>query len=77
MNNFSPSPELQLSIQLIQEIFEERGYQDLCPSEKELYLDWGIEGGESYSDLKIYVNEFISDCSSEQLASKNQWRYEL
>lgn len=71
------SPAVQESVELIQEIFEENGCKHLCPSEKVLIRDWGLEGGESCSELRMWVNDYISECDTEMSASKNAWRYEI
>lgn len=71
------STEVKESLELIKEIFEENGCKHLCPSEKVLIRDWGLIGGESISELRIWVNDYISECDTEMSASKNAWRYEI
>ena len=62
------------SVDYVNELLIEAGQKPLKDGE---VADWGLIGGESFNQLEIWVNDFLSELHTEICQAKNDWRYEL
>ena len=62
------------SVDYVNELLTAYGLSKLTEGE---VADWGLVGGELYSQLEIYVKDFLSELHTERCQAKNDWMYEL
>jgi hypothetical protein len=72
MNTTTVQSNFQQSFEYLNETLIEKGVEPFSINEAK---DWGIVGGESYSELDSLIHEFFSIMQSEKAANNHYNKY--